>query len=360
MAEAYGATPTRSLQGSAARRAWETTVLAHLSGARETPGLPVSLAHAAALFIEDMLHAGYHLTTARRWWYYLKVFLEWCAGQGVEHLAQVEPEVVRRFLGHLRWERKLGRRSLHGYFAKLFFFLRHFTERGMLSSHPMQGMRIRQGTGRPAQRLLSEAEIRSLFRAVSNHLQALPANYPGLRFVAQRDQVLLELMLASGLRASEIASLRVGDVDLQRGSLSVTGKGSTRFFKRNRTAFFDVEPLRTHLREYLAVRGGDPAAPLFPSHQDGGVLTPGSLDVLVKRWAARAGISRRVHCHMFRYTFCTHLISHGADVFSAQRLMGHWAVETTLAYYLHLTPGEIRDDWQQHNPLRGREVSTCP
>ena len=355
MAKPYGVTAVRSIHETGAQHEWEETLRAHLAAASDNSGGSISLVHAVALFLEDLLHAGYSLGTIRRWWYYYKIFLDWCASQEVTHLEQASSKVLRHFFAYLKRQRNLGVRSLNGYFARLFFFMRHFTEKSILPGNPMQDMRVSSQPGKPVQMLLSGPELRSLFCAVEKRLEGLPISQAGLRFITLRDRVILELMLATGLRVSEVSAARVCDVDLERYILHISGKGSHRFFKRNRDVFLDVEPLRSHLEEYLTIRAGNPDAPLFPSRLDGGVLVPASFDVLIKRWAKRAGIDRTLHCHMFRHTFCTHLISHGADVFTVQRLMGHWAVETTLEYYLHLTPNELRNDWRQHSPLVQRE-----
>jgi site-specific recombinase XerD len=74
----------------------------------------------------------------------------------------------------------------------------------------------------------------------------------------------------------------------------------------------------------------------------------------VKAWAAACGIARRVYAYMARYTYCTRLVENGVDLYSLKRLMGHKQMAVTLKHYLKLTPGEIRKEWKQFNPLTER------
>ncbi|RJX24193.1 MAG: hypothetical protein C4554_09355 [Dethiobacter sp.] len=71
---------------------------------------------------------------------------------------------------------------------------------------------------------------------------------------------------------------------------------------------------------------------------------------IIQKIARSAGLERKV-TPLLRHSFCSFLINRGADAFSVQRLMGHWQVQTTLRFYLHLTPEEVKKDWQKYSPL---------
>ncbi|MBM3138950.1 MAG: tyrosine recombinase XerC [Chloroflexi bacterium] len=144
-----------------------------------------------------------------------------------------------------------------------------------------------------------------------------------------RDRAMLELLYAAGLRVSELAGLDLADVDAVNRLVRVTGKGD-----RTRVCLFGG-PARRALRAYLAegrpelVRGAQPA--LFVNRA-GGRLSVRSIQAVVRRSGTQAGILRRVHPHLLRHTFATHMLEGEADLRVVQHLLGHSSVDTTQIY----------------------------
>ncbi len=147
---------------------------------------------------------------------------------------------------------------------------------------------------------------------------------------ALRDRALLELFYSSGLRVSELAGLTLQQIDLEHGFLRVFGKGSKE----------RVVPVGGKAADAVAtyLAAGRPAlvkphtgSQLFLNHH-GQALSRVSLWKFVKKYAARAGITKNVKPHGLRHSFATHLLTGGADLRAIQEMLGHASISTTQIY----------------------------
>jgi site-specific recombinase XerD len=157
---------------------------------------------------------------------------------------------------------------------------------------------------------------------------------------ALRNRALLELLYAAGLRVAEAEGIDTGDLDLVNQQVVVTGKGD-----KTRVALFGV-PARRALEAYLErgrpalAAGAEAALFLNPS---GGRLSARSMQNIVRREGIGNGVRQRVHPHLLRHSFATHLVEQGADLRVVQHLLGHSSIDTT-QIYTGVTParqGEI-------------------
>ena len=157
-----------------------------------------------------------------------------------------------------------------------------------------------------------------------------------------RDKAILELFFSTGLRVSELCNLDQ-DLDLTRDEFSVRGKG-----EKVRVVFLS-DSAKIAIAAYLKKRG-DMSDALFVSYGKGNKrntkdlprLTPRSVERLVKQYAVRAGITRKVTPHVIRHSFATDLLENGADLRSVQALLGHANIATTQVY-THVTDKHLRD-----------------
>ena len=161
------------------------------------------------------------------------------------------------------------------------------------------------------------------------------------------DQAVLELAYASGLRLSELRNLRLEQLHLEAGFVTVIGKGDKeRVIPAGRKA---VEAIHRYLES------GRPAlvSPRSPANvfltNRGGVFAQTTLWGRIKRRARRAGIDRNVTPHMMRHSFATHLLERGADLRVIQELLGHASINTT-EIYTHVAANRLRDVHQQYHP----------
>ena len=197
----------------------------------------------------------------------------------------------------------------------------------------------------PSERIeLAKVAERSLDLITENELKRLLESVKGNDLKALRDSAILELLFSTGLRVSELCSL-TRDIDLTTDELSIRGKGS-----KVRVVFIS-DYAKKVLREYLAKRK-DLDDALFVQISKNGKsmekrgkslgLTRRSVERIVKYYAIKAGISKKVTPHTMRHLFATDLLSNGADLRSVQALLGHANIGTT-QIYTHVTDKHLRD-----------------
>jgi integrase/recombinase XerD len=183
---------------------------------------------------------------------------------------------------------------------------------------------------------LSEAQVEALLAA--------PAFATPLGL---RDRAMLELLYASGLRVSELVTIKTVQVGLAEGALRVTGKGG-----KERLVPFGEEAHGWLTRYLTEARGpildGQASDALFVTAR-GGAMTRQMFWKLVKRHALTAGIDAPLSPHTLRHAFATHLLNHGADLRAVQMLLGHADISTT-TIYTHVARERLRALHAQHHP----------
>ena len=162
-----------------------------------------------------------------------------------------------------------------------------------------------------------------------------------------RDRAMLELMYASGLRVSELVELKTFHLGMNEGVLRVMGKGS----KERLVPFGQVA--REAIVLYLAearphILGGQQTDDLFVTSHGRG-MSRVMFWMLVKKYAARAGIHSPLSPHTLRHAFATHLLNHGADLRAVQMLLGHADISTT-TIYTHVARERLKTLHAQHHP----------
>jgi len=200
----------------------------------------------------------------------------------------------------------------------------------------------------PAWMIGSPRTPRALPKALDqDEVEALLAAVPDEGAAGIRDRALLETLYAAGLRISELTGLDVDDVDLDDRTVRCLGKGSKeRIVPIGRPAVDALSAYLTNTRPTL-VRGRAEAA-LFVNSR-GRRLTRQGCWKLLKKYAERANLRRRISPHTLRHSFASHLIEHGADVRDVQELLGHASVSTTAVYTL-LHRDKIREIYDNAHP----------
>lgn len=265
----------------------------------------------------------------------LREFIEELDSRDICTADRVDPLVVRGYLVRLS-ERKLALSSIARHLVSVKMFLRFLYFSGVLTSDV-------------SSLLETPKKWRKLPQTI-NHPQVdamLAAPQPGEPFYA-RDRAILELLYASGIRVSELASLKVSDVNLSVGYLKCYGKGGKeRIVPIGRAAIDAVgEYLRT-LRGVLTESVG-PVEALFVS-RTGKAMDRTNIWRLVSRAAASVGIQVPVGPHTLRHCFATHLLEGGADLRVVQELLGHADVATT-QIYTHVDNSRLKFLHQRCHP----------
>lgn len=187
---------------------------------------------------------------------------------------------------------------------------------------------------------LTEAQVEALL-AAPDTAQAL-----GLR-----DRAMLELMYASGLRVSELVSLRMFDISRGEHVVRVLGKGA----KERLIPFGEVAALwlqrylETARPELLAGRSSDDLFVTVRGAHPGTAMTRAMFWLVVRRYATAAGIGQHLSPHTLRHAFATHLLNHGADLRAVQLLLGHADISTT-TIYTHIARERLAALHAQHHP----------
>jgi integrase/recombinase XerD len=291
-------------------------------------------------------------------------------------------DLVDAYLTHLRVERRLADHTLESYGRDL----QRLGEFAAALEKPLHSM-DRRDLERFVDGLMNEglsprsvartvAAVRGFYRfaVLAQHLDTNPADdlqaprawqaLPKLlgieeveRLIAQpdvttprglRDRALIEVLYATGLRVSELVHLRAGDLNLEAGYLSTTGKGSKqRIVPMGEKA---SEWLTKYIREGRPALMGKRTSPwLFVNAKKGGSLSRVGFWKILKGYGRTAGLSRTLSPHVLRHSFATHLLEHGADLRSIQMMLGHADLSTT-QIYTHVLEARLRAVYDRFHP----------
>jgi integrase/recombinase XerD len=231
-------------------------------------------------------------------------------------------------------ERGMAARSAARNVSSLRSFYRFLAREGVVQGSPVAEVRAPR-VGRPLPKYLTVTQVARLIDAPDRTLEGI------------RDRAMLMLMYASGLRASEVVTLRMENVDRDAGFLRVLGKGA----KERVVPVADraLEDLATYLSAarpaFLKKRV---SSALFLSKRGKGI-TRQTLWNRIRHWALLAGIDERISPHTLRHSFAGHLLAGGADLRAVQAMLGHADIATT-QIYTHVTPERLRDIHRKHHP----------
>jgi len=285
-------------------------------------------------FLEYLeIEKGRSLKTVENYGRYLARFIEMT---GIKKVSDITDDVVREF--RLKINRApapkehnpngtLKKKTQNYYLIALRMFLKYLAKRGIPSLAPE---RIELASvGERELDLISSEDLARLLKAPE-----------GADVRALRDRAMLELLFSTGLRVSELCSLD-RDLDFKKGEFSVRGKR-----EKVRVVFVSPEA-QNALSTYLAKRK-DMGEAMFvgmsnvKGNKESERITPRSIERIVKHYAIKAGISKKVTPHVLRHTFATDLLGNGADLRSVQALLGHSNIQTTQVY-THVTDKHLRD-----------------
>lgn len=286
------------------------------------------------------IEKGRALKTVENYDHYLTRFLEFLKNNSPSAITADKVSQFRLWLNRQPSKyNKMGggtmkKKTQNYHLIALRAFLKYLAKRNVSSLSP-EHIELAKIGERPLDLITSE-ELRRLIGAPkSDDIRAL------------RDKAILELLFSTGLRVSELCSL-TRDINLKEDSLSIRGKGD-----KIRVVFVS-DDARSAVKKYLDKRT-DVDDALFAritdkQNQKGNLaLDKRSVERIVKHWAIKSGISKKVTPHVLRHCFATDLLSNGADLRSVQMLLGHSNISTT-QIYTHVTDSELRRIHKQfHN-----------
>jgi integrase/recombinase XerD len=283
-----------------------------------------------ACWLEDGL-AKNSLSAYRR---DLLLLAQWLYKESGLDLYSVREKDLTAYIAHRRADKATSANRRLTVFKR---FYRHALRINLIKSDPCIGLRAaKQAIRFP--KTLSEEQVTAL-------LNAPDIETP----LGLRDRTMLELMYASGLRVSEIVSLKTVALGLNEGVVRVVnGKGG-----KERLVPFGGEAgqwLRRYLSEARTpLLEGKTTDAVFVGRHTGVGLTRQAFWALIKRYATVANIPVALSPHTLRHAFATHLLNHGADLRVVQLLLGHADISTT-QIYTHVARERLKSIHQQHHP----------
>jgi integrase/recombinase XerD len=283
-----------------------------------------------ALWLEDGL-AKNTLEAYRR---DLSQYAAWLEARSGKSLFGADQADIQSYLGH-QSRKKTRATSVARLLSALKRFYRHGLRQGRIKADPtlrIESPKLPRGLPKS----LTEEDVESL-------LEAPPVE----KALGLRDRAMLETLYASGLRVSELVTLKLGQVSQDMGVVRVTGKGSKeRLVPLGEEA---IAWIRRYVKEARPeLLAGRAANDLFVTAR-GGAMTRQMFWTLLRRYAARAGLRKPISPHTLRHAFATHLLNHGADLRVVQLLLGHSDISTT-QIYTHVARERLKQLHARHHP----------
>lgn len=283
------------------------------------------------------IEKGRSLKTVENYNRYLTRFLEYSKA---EKPSQITDSVVREFRLWLNRQstgnnratgETVGKKTQNYYLIALRAFLKYLA-RQEIKTLPAERIELAK-TSEHSLDLISPTELTRL-------LEAPKQNNSDNELKTLRDRAILELLFSTGLRVSELCSL-TSDIDLHADEFSIRGKGG-----KIRVVFLSPEAKKT-LKEYLSKRKDIDEALFIKLDRNTAKtsslgLTRRSVERIVKHYAIKAGISKKVTPHVIRHVFATDLLQNGADLRSVQALLGHANIGTT-QIYTHVSDRHLQE-----------------
>lgn len=315
-------------QRSAALQGASASPVTHEATRHDEPApITTGLDEAKEQFLDAKIAQACTERTVDHYRWTVEKFNDWARAQGVKSIDEVTPQLIRKYLTAKIKSRRASS-YIHGHARVIRTWFGFLQDEEVISTNPME----RVAMPRVERKILptfSQDDIERLLGVC----QTL------------RERALIMVLIDTGIRASELVHLNLGDVDLQTGRIVVRqGKG-----RRDRLVFLSPRTVDA-LQYYLAQRSAlVSSAPLFPSAKTGKPLTPNGLLLLCRRLGQRAGVAN-CHPHTFRRTFATWSLRAGMNIHVVQRFMGHADLDVLLRY-LDLGEADLAEAHRLYSPV---------
>lgn len=266
----------------------------------------------------------------------INIFLQFAESEGISDI-EVDRYLIRLFLMKEKME-NVSPRTTKRRLAALTHYYDFLLQKGRV---PLNVFNLVVAPKTPVRfpEVLYEEQINAL----------LSENAKRDDFLMPRDQAILELLYASGLRASELVGITFPKIDIRNRVIRVRGKGrKERIVPLNQSAQAAIELYLKEVRPVLAVKVKEPSSNLFLNFQ-GGPLTVRGLAYILKQVAKKTNLNYHLHPHIFRHTFATHLLENDADLRLIQELLGHESINTT-QIYTHVSKKSMQKQYLDAHP----------
>ena len=259
---------------------------------------------------------------------------EFLAQQGVASWEQVRTLQLRSYVSSLR-RLGLSARSIARHVVTLRRFYRFLQTEGLVSDDPLPALYLTPASRRLPHTLSADDVRKLLAQPRTSHALGV------------RDQAMLELLYATGLRVSELVSLQLQQIDFQGDYLTVKGKGA----KMRAVPFgqWARDKLQTYMKQVRPRLLKGRSSPFVFTTRSARPLSRQGFWKLIRRHALAAGIEKKVTPHTLRHSFATHLVEGGADLRSVQSMLGHADISTT-QIYTHVNGARLKEVHRRFHP----------
>lgn len=287
------------------------------------------------LFIEYLqIEKNYSKYTVEYYQQDLSDFFMFMTEQAIESIEDVSYQDARIYLTKLH-DQHLARRSIARKISALRSFYTFLLREEAVEENPFSLIKLPKAAHRLPD-FFYEEEIRQLFDVCSGETP-----------LEQRNHALLEILYGSGIRVSECAQIHLSDLDMNLSTVLIRGKGH----KERYVPFGDCanEALRTYMengrKELLQ---GNNHEILFVNFR-GRPLTTRGIRLILDKMIEKTALNVKIHPHMLRHSFATHLLNNGADLRTVQELLGHASLSSTQVY-THVSNEYLRKTYMAHHP----------
>lgn len=256
-------------------------------------------------------------------------------------ISEITKEEIKAYIAHLvkKYEIKSVKRKLAS--AKAFFSHLEFEDK--IAINPFRKVRIQLKEPFRLPIVLEMAEIRRLFKVVYKEKRSIKSKTSFRYQTLIRDIAVLELLFATGIRVGELCGLRSNRINLHEGFIKVDGKGN-----KERVIQLCNKELLKALKEYRQLSSPKLTVYFFHNRLNKPLSTQ-SVRFMIRKYVAKANITKTVTPHCFRHTFATMLLEEGVDIKYIQRILGHSSILTT-QIYTHVSNQKQREILASKHP----------
>ena len=310
-----------------------------------------ALSHALRDFLDWSAAHGYSATTLHQRQRALRRFILWCRERALNLPQDITLPILERYQRHLYHYRKEDGKPLSLSFQvqellPLRAYFKWAARSRLILYNPAAELIMPRGPKRLPRYVLSHAQVEAVLA------QADSASMAGLR-----DRAMMEVLYSSAIRRTELARLKLHDIDTKRGSLMVCeGKGKKdRLVPLGERACAWVDKYLSDARP--ALLGQEDDGSLFLTEW-GTAFHPDTLGDVIKRYLQQAGITTPGACHLFRHACATHMLEGGCDIRFIQALLGHTDLSST-QIYTHVSIAKLKAIHDATHPARLRKAQTA-
>lgn len=252
---------------------------------------------------------------------------------------EITKQLIIEYINHLH--QKYKPKSVKRKIASLNAFFSYLEFEGIIENNPLHKIRLEFKSEKTLPRIVKSNDLKYFFEELYKKLNQANSDYQ--KYIALRNVSIMELMMATGLRVSEVCSLKKDDINLQEKYIRIIGKGS-----KERVLQIENEYVLNALNKYSALKK-EKTSDYFFINRLGHKVSEQSVRMMIYHITEDAHIQQHITPHMFRHSFATMLLEEDVDIRYIQRILGHSSITTT-QIYTHVTSNKQREILRDKNP----------